>query len=149
MNTDQAVRRLTEVLRRKHLALATERSYCAWLRRYCDYLKTIPFHFPSQQKLERFLTALAKKDVAASTQNQAFNAIIHRGIIHLQASHHVASFHRGGWQMPQPWQRTMALPLTFTAPPGADFSRSTVEAFRRSGLALQIAVIYCFGAWFC
>ncbi len=33
--------------------------YCAWLRRYCDYLKAIPFHFPSEQNLERFLTTLA------------------------------------------------------------------------------------------
>ncbi len=50
--------------------------YCAWLRRYCDYLKAIPFHFPSEQNLERFLTTLAEKDVAPSTQNQAFNATI-------------------------------------------------------------------------
>jgi integron integrase len=76
MKTNEAVCRLTEVVRRKHLSLATERSYCAWLRRYCDYIKGLPFHLPSEQKLERFLTTLAKKDVAASTQNQAFNAII-------------------------------------------------------------------------
>src|SRR5712692_8785053 len=76
MNTDGAVRRLAEVLRRKQLALATERSYCAWLRRYCDYLKGLPSHTSSEQKPERFLTHLAKKGVAASTQNQVFNAII-------------------------------------------------------------------------
>src|ERR1700722_2911876 len=76
MNTDQAVRRLSEVVRRKHLALATERTYCAWLRRYCDFLNGLPLHLPSEHKLERFLTVLAKNDVAASTQNQAFNAII-------------------------------------------------------------------------
>ncbi len=76
MNADEAVRRLTEVVRRKHLALATERTYCAWLRRYCDFLKGLPLQLPSEHKLERFLTALAQSDVAASTQNQAFNAII-------------------------------------------------------------------------
>jgi hypothetical protein len=76
MNTNEAVRRLTQVVRRKHLALATERTYCAWLRRYCDFLKALPLHLPRQHKLERFLTVLAQKDVAASTQNQAFNAII-------------------------------------------------------------------------
>jgi hypothetical protein len=76
MNTNEAVRRLTEVVRRQHLALATERTYCAWLRRYCDFLKRLPLQLPSEHKLERFLTALAQKDVAASTQNQAFNAII-------------------------------------------------------------------------
>ena len=67
---------MTEVIRRKHFALNTEQSYCAWLNRYCHYLKKLPAHLPSEQKLERFLTALAKEDVAASTQNQAFNAII-------------------------------------------------------------------------
>ena len=63
-------------MRRKHFALATERSYCAWLKRYCDYVVKLPAHNSSEQKLEQFLTALAKDDVAASTQNQAFNAII-------------------------------------------------------------------------
>ena len=76
MNTGKAVARLTEIIRRKHLALAAERSYCAWLRQYCDYIKGLPSHLSSEQKLERFLTALAQKDVAASTQKQAFNAII-------------------------------------------------------------------------
>jgi site-specific recombinase XerD len=76
MNTDEAVQRLTEVVRRKHLALATERTYCAWLRRYCDFLKGLPLHLPSEHKLERSLTVPAQKDVAASTQNQAFDAII-------------------------------------------------------------------------
>ncbi len=76
MNTDEAVRRVTEVIRRKHLALATERTYCAWLRRYCDFLKGLPLHLPSEHKLERFLTALALNDVASTTQNQAFNAIV-------------------------------------------------------------------------
>ena len=76
MNTDQALQKMTDVLRRKHLALSTEQCYCAWLRRYCDYIRKLPAHFTSEQKLERFLTALAKDDVAASTQNQAFNAIL-------------------------------------------------------------------------
>jgi hypothetical protein len=68
------VARITEIMRRKHPALATEHSYCAWLRRYCDYLKGLPSHLSSEQKLERFLTVLAQKGVAAGTQNQAFNA---------------------------------------------------------------------------
>src|SRR6058998_1657698 len=72
MNTDRAVARLAEVIRRKHLALNTEQSYCAWLRRYCQ-------HFPRTcrpNKNSSSLTALAKTNIAASTQNQAFNAII-------------------------------------------------------------------------
>lgn len=76
MNTEKAGARLTEIIRRKHLALATEHSYCAWLRRYCDYLRGLRFHLSSEQKLERFLTALSPKGVAVSTQNQGFNVFI-------------------------------------------------------------------------
>jgi hypothetical protein len=75
-NTDEAVRRLTEVVRCKHLALATERNDCAWLRRYGDLLKELPLHLPGEHKLERFLTVLTQNDVAASTQNQAFDTVI-------------------------------------------------------------------------
>ena len=73
MNTEKAIGKMTDVIRRKHLTLSTERSYCAWLRQYCDFVYDIPAHISSEQKLERFLTALAKKDIAASTQNQGFN----------------------------------------------------------------------------
>ena len=76
MTTEQALQKLTDVIRRKHLALATEQSYRMWLRRYSDYIKGLTVHLSSEQKLERFLTALAQDNVAASTQNQAFNAII-------------------------------------------------------------------------
>ena len=76
MTTEPAVEKVADVIRRKHLALNTEHSYCAWLRRYCDFIKKLSSHLPAEQKLERFLTALAREGVAASTQNQAFNAII-------------------------------------------------------------------------
>ena len=76
MNADEAVQPITEVIPRKHLALATERTYCAWLRRYCDLLKGLPLHLPSEHKLERFLSVLAQDHVAASTKNQPFNAIV-------------------------------------------------------------------------
>jgi integrase len=42
MGIDQAVQGMTDVVLRKHLALNTEQSYCAWLRRYCRYLKQLP-----------------------------------------------------------------------------------------------------------
>lgn len=73
MKRDEAVRKVAEVIRRKHLARSTEQSYCGWLRLNCDWIKTIPSHWPSEQKLEQFLTTLAQEDVAASTQNQALN----------------------------------------------------------------------------
>jgi integrase len=76
MNATQALQALADVVRRKHFSLSTEQSYCSWLKRFCAFIKTLPAPLSSEQKLERFLTALARKGVAASTQNQAFNAII-------------------------------------------------------------------------
>ena len=77
MNLNDAIERLRSVLRRQHKALATEDLYVFWLRRYVRALDTIPNPLASEQKLECFLTDLAKRcDLAASTQNQAFNAIL-------------------------------------------------------------------------
>ena len=80
MNTEKAVARLTEVIRRKHLALATERSYCAWLRRYCDNLKKFPTQLSSEQKLERFLNALAQENVAGAPKIKPFARLTLEGV---------------------------------------------------------------------
>lgn len=66
-------------MRRKHFALSTERTYCYWIGRYYAYLKAtvLPQHCPPEKKAEMFLTWLAvKEEVAASTQNQAFSALL-------------------------------------------------------------------------
>ena len=77
MTTTQALTRLREVLRRQHKALATEDAYVHWLRRYIEALRRMPPPWPSERKLEQFLSDLAlHRHVAASTQNQAFNAIV-------------------------------------------------------------------------
>lgn len=68
-----------EVMRLKHYSIRTERCYCDWIRRY------IRFHHmgsreelvPGEAKIEEFLSELAVNGhVAASTQNQAFNALL-------------------------------------------------------------------------
>jgi len=66
-----------EVLRRKHYSIRTEQAYIGWMARY------IHFHHKRHPKdmgvpeIEAFLTHLAvEKNVAGSTQNQAFNAIL-------------------------------------------------------------------------
>jgi len=77
MNLSFAIDRLRGVLRRQHKALGTEASYVYWLRRYVTALTTMPAALSSEQKLECFLTDLARRsDLAASTQNQAFNAVL-------------------------------------------------------------------------
>lgn len=68
-----------DVLRARHYSIRTEASYCGWIKRY------ILFHRMQNRddlkngspKIEEFLTHLAVEgDVAASTQNQAMNALI-------------------------------------------------------------------------
>src|ERR1041384_1641683 len=77
MKKSQAIHRLRQVIRRQHKALATEDSYVFWVGRYINSLVSIPPQLPSQKKLEIFLTGLAlRQNVAARTQNQAFNAVL-------------------------------------------------------------------------
>jgi integrase len=77
MKGSQAIDRMRQVIRLQHKSLATEDCYVFWLRRYIAALHTIPAELSSEKKLERFLTHLALHDnVAASTQNQAFNAVV-------------------------------------------------------------------------
>src|SRR5437667_5428265 len=75
MNEKQIERRLNELCRLKHLALATERSYAGWVRSYIKALDSVPRSCDSERKVEAFLTGLAQRGVAAATQNQALNAL--------------------------------------------------------------------------
>jgi len=66
-----------DIFRTRHYSYRTEQSYIAWMRRY------IFFHNKRHPKdlgvaeIEAFLTHLAVKgNVAAATQNQAFNAVL-------------------------------------------------------------------------
>jgi site-specific recombinase XerD len=76
MNTTQAIERARDVIRRQHKAWATEESYISWLRRYMAALPKMPNGLSSEQKIERFLTDLAYQGISASSQNQAFNAVL-------------------------------------------------------------------------
>jgi integron integrase len=77
MNAKRADQKLRDVIRRKHFSLSTEESYCNWLARFMHYLADgHAAGLASEQKVEAFLTQLAHQDVSASTQNQAFNALV-------------------------------------------------------------------------
>ena len=67
MNKKQALNRAREVMRRQHKALNTEQVYLHWLGRYINALAHMPAPLASEQKLERFLTELAHRDVSASS----------------------------------------------------------------------------------
>lgn len=71
-----AIEKLRDVIRRKHLSLSTEDNYVSWLTRFSRFVvEQSPVGTP-EQKMERFLTQLARQDVSASTQNQAFCALL-------------------------------------------------------------------------
>ena len=71
---------MREVMRLKHYSIRTEQCYCEWVRRY------IKFHgmkgreellVDAKGKVELFLSDLAvNRHITASTQNQAFNALL-------------------------------------------------------------------------
>ena len=65
------------MLRLYHRSVQTEKSYVAWLRRFLDYLGKLPEKDDAAAVLRRYLTYLAvERRVAASTQQQAFNALL-------------------------------------------------------------------------
>ena len=78
-----------EVLRLKHYSIRTERCYCDWIRRYVKFhhMKNRTDLDGAEPKMEAFLSHLAiTGNVAVSTQNQAFNALLflYQQVLHQQ-----------------------------------------------------------------
>jgi hypothetical protein len=76
-----------EVMRLRHYSLSTERSYCDWIKRYIRFhgMRSREELAEGGPKVETFLSHLAVEGkVAASTQNQAFNALLflYREVLH-------------------------------------------------------------------
>jgi len=76
MNLDLAIKKTREIIRLRHLSNATEASYCGWLIRFARFVRERCRDGSPEQKMEAFLTQLAKQGVSASTQNQAFCALL-------------------------------------------------------------------------
>lgn len=79
---------MREVMRLKHYSIRTERAYCDWVRRYVKFhgMRGREEMLPAEPKMERFLSDLAVQgNVAVSTQNQAFNALlfVYREVLHV------------------------------------------------------------------
>ncbi len=72
-----AIRSMREYCALRHFSINTEKSYVHWLGRYGGFLKDSKLKkLPSEKKMEAFLTHLALSGVSASTQKQAFNALL-------------------------------------------------------------------------
>ena len=77
MQISEATTLLRNACAIRHFSLKTEKSYTYWLQKYCAFLQTSGLKdLSSEKKIEAFLTHLAHCGVSASTQNQAFNALL-------------------------------------------------------------------------
>jgi len=66
-----------EILRRKHYSIRTEEAYIGWMVRYIHFHNKRHSENMGAPEIEAFLTHLAVEgNVAGSTRNQAFNAIL-------------------------------------------------------------------------
>ena len=84
-----------EVLRYYHYAYRTEQTYCKWIMRYIRFFggKKHPKDM-GKAEIERFLSHLATVDnVAVSTQNQAFNALLflYEKVLHIPFGENISA----------------------------------------------------------
>jgi len=63
--------------RLQHKSYRTEQTYCYWIKRFFFFNGKQSLASAGKDEIEKFLTYLAvNRKVSASTQNQAFNALI-------------------------------------------------------------------------
>jgi integron integrase len=68
---------LTRLIRLRHLSYRTEKTYVAWLNRFAAFVGSSGRAHMTEGQLKRFLSYLAvDRKVSASTQSQAFNALL-------------------------------------------------------------------------
>lgn len=73
----ELLNQITAVMRKKHMAYKTEQTYIQWIVRYIRFCGTVHPRKLDAEDVSRFLSHLAvNENVAASTQNQALNAIV-------------------------------------------------------------------------
>lgn len=68
--------KLCKTIRLKHYSKATERMYSNYVADFIDYQLHQPHADHGAKAIEGYLTRLAEKNVSASTQNVAFNALL-------------------------------------------------------------------------
>lgn len=76
MNLNQTIESARNVLRFRHMSYRTEQAYLHWIKRFAYWCRDHDGG-DHESKVRTFLTHLAReRDVSASTQNQALNAIV-------------------------------------------------------------------------
>lgn len=75
---EEELEKLRDRIRAKGYSLETERSYVPSVAKFIDFLcsRSWPADLPTERKVEAFLTAEAKRNVSASTQEAKLHAIL-------------------------------------------------------------------------
>jgi integron integrase len=74
---DNLIKQVRKLIRTKHYSIRTEKSYLPWITRYAQYHGNKDPRGQGEKEIEAFLSHLAVDlRVSASTQNQAFNALL-------------------------------------------------------------------------
>ncbi|MBI5408713.1 MAG: integron integrase [Nitrospirae bacterium] len=77
ISSEQIFEKLQTEIRYLHYSIRTEQTYIQWVKRFLYFHRTKPAGDLTADDVKAFLEYLAvKKDVSASTQNQALNAIV-------------------------------------------------------------------------
>lgn len=76
-NSPRLLERVRDVIRFHHYSIRTEEAYSSWIKRYIYFHKKRHPKDMGVKEIKEFLTYLAvHRKVSASTQNQAFNALL-------------------------------------------------------------------------
>ena len=76
-----------DVIRKKYYSIRTEQAYVDWIKRYILFHQKRHPKDMGENEIARFISFLAtEKNVAASTQNQALNAIVflYKHVLHIE-----------------------------------------------------------------
>jgi integron integrase len=83
----QTLEEARNAIRLRHYSLSTEKTYLGWIGRFKVYMNDREPHLLESNDMKKYLTHLALHGrVSASTQNQAFNALLflYRHILHVE-----------------------------------------------------------------
>ena len=76
-SSGEAARKMRKLLRIRHYAYRTEKTYMEWVGRYFEYVSGQGLDWQVTASMRSFLSYLAlRKNVASSTQNQAFSSLL-------------------------------------------------------------------------
>ena len=64
------------ICRLRHLSIRTEQAYTHWVRQFILFNSSTPLAETGTQQVRLYLSHLAQRGVAASTQNQALNGLV-------------------------------------------------------------------------